>query len=271
MAAAILFVNDGTPYIPYNPIDSTAEQRELLEFLRQIFPVDEDREDALKMFAACLKDRGERRDERMIFLQGPPASGKSTLVELLETTFGSSCSINLAPLSGISPVPMPSGSPSLGDVIYQERDKKISILQYNDCYQILYSSIIKTITTMFDALTIVKQGTYRVCLYKPQTMMICLEVPEFTSMDDGLRRRIKVIPFKSKFIKRQKAEGGQGKSHILAEITEAFGPYKEDQKIKWPEAIHYQDHEICNKLRGWAPHFAGILVWYFHQLYPEIP
>jgi phage/plasmid-associated DNA primase len=266
MAAPILFVNDGTPYIPYNPIDSTTEQRELLEFLRQIFPVDEDREDALKMFAACLKDRGERRDERMIFLQGPPASGKSTLVELLETTFGSSCSIYLTPVSGIS-LAFVTDSFNLGEYLYQQRDKKISILQYDDRYQRLNTHNIKIISGT-DPLLIGYRGRE---YYKPQTMMICHDVPEFTSMDDGLRRRIKVIPFKSKFIKRQKAEGGQGKSHMLAEITEAFGPYKEDEKIKWPEAIHYQDHEICNKLRGWAPHFAGILVWYFHQLYPEIP
>lgn len=266
MAAPILFVNDGTPYIPYNPVDSTTEQRELLEFLRQIFPVDEDREDALKMFAACLKDRGERRDERMIFLQGPPASGKSTLVELLRATFGFSCSIYLTPLSGISRA-LVYGIPHLGDFLDQQSDKNIAILQYDDCYQRLDTQAIKNISGL-DPLIIGYRG--RVC-YKPQTMMICHEVPEFTSMDDGLRRRIKVIPFKSKFIKRQKVESGQGKSHMLAEITEAFGPYKEDGEIKWPEAIHYQDHDICNKLRGWAPHFAGILVWYFHQLYPEIP
>lgn len=260
-AAPILFVNDGTPYIPYNPVEPTTEQSQLLEFLKQIFPVDEDREDALKMFAACLQDRCERDDERMIFLQGAPASGKSVFAELLQATFGDAGTLYLGALNNLSRYILPD-SITWAELALKEKDKKLIILQYDDRYRKLISSSIKILTTT-DLLFCNPPSEGRTSLqFKPQTMMICHEVPEFTSMDDGLRRRIKVIPFKSKFIKRQKAEGGQGKSPFMAELTEAFGPYKGDE-IKWPAAIHYQDHEIRNKLRGWAPHFAGILVWYF--------
>lgn len=207
------------------------------EFIKKIQPQDDMREYVLRLFASCLD--GKNRDQQFRIFTGHGSNGKSKLIDLLSAALGDYGGV-LKPTFLTTKDNNPEGAtPSLS----KTKGKRFIALQEPEGDSSIQVGKMKGLT---GGDKIITRGLFQGSIeFVPQFKMIlvCNKLPKIPSDDGGTWRRIRVTPFKSKFVK-SKNEVNKEKHHYLADLS--------------------MDEE---KMKEWAPAFMWMLLNIYYVKY----
>jgi P4 family phage/plasmid primase-like protien len=181
-------------YKPYNKDDIIV--KEINEFLEKVLTDKEVREYLMIQFALALD--GNFRQERFFILAGKAGSGsngKSTLINLVEKSFGDYfCTMNVSYITQSR-----SGSSNATPDVYRTKGVRMVVMAEPNENDKLNVGKLKEMTGN-DTMTC--RGLYKDQMeFKPQfsVFLTCNYVPEVNSNDEGTWRRIRLIEFTSRF------------------------------------------------------------------------
>lgn len=211
-----------------NSRDAQAILLDIEDFLEKIFPVEEIRDYVMNLCSESLCGLIVR--EEFFIHTGSGSNGKSVFGDLISKTFGN---YFYAPPNEIFNTP--KGDPSAPNpIIAGVKGKRYVMVSEPKKDKTLQSDIIKQFSGC-DPVT----GRHlhkEPIIFKPQCKwnMACNDIPEMDSTDEGIWRRVKVIPYDAKFVSPD--------------------DNKLKNKKKYP--YHYpKDATIKEKLNTWAPYF----------------
>lgn len=209
-------------------------------FLKKIQPDKSMREYILTLLSTCLS--GTISEESFYVLTGSGANGKSKLMELLKYTLGDLYKPMDIRLLTEKRSSSSSASPELAD------KKGIRACPFDEpkASDEINTGFMKIFT---GGDTITARALYKEPIYfKPQfkPFLLCNELPTIKSDDDGTWRRLKVIPFLSKFIKHSEAT-------------------KKMKKEGLPKNHFWADTSLSEKLPDWKQGFMCLLLKYFRK------
>ena len=180
------------PYIEYDPTDP--DQIEIDEFFSKLFPRPELKEWVLKLLASCLE--GKNREQCYYTFQGVGGNGKSKLVELMVMTLGDyQSSLQSTALTRKRPE-----SGAANPDIMSIKNKRFIYMQEPDDREPLNTSRMKQFSgeDAVEARGLFQdQERFKI---SGKLFMMCNTLPTINSMDRGTWRRIRLIPFESKFV-----------------------------------------------------------------------
>jgi P4 family phage/plasmid primase-like protien len=189
------------PYIEYDPTDP--EQIEIDEFFTKLFPRAELKAWVLKLLSSCLE--GKNREQCYYTFQGVGGNGKSKLVELMIMTFGDyQSSLQSTALTRKRPE-----SGAANPDIMSIKNKRFIYMQEPDDREPLNTSRMKQFSgeDAVEARGLFQdQERFKI---SGKLFMMCNTLPTINSMDRGTWRRIRLIPFESKFVNPGDKEIGQ--------------------------------------------------------------
>ena len=189
------------PYIEYDPSDPI--QGEIMDFFEKLFPRPELRSWVLLLLASCLE--GKNREQCYYTFQGVGGNGKSKLVELMVMTLGDyQSSLQSTALTRKRPE-----SGAANPDIMSIKNKRFIYMQEPDDREPLNTSRMKQFSGE-DAVEArglyADQERFKI---SGKLFMMCNNLPIINSMDRGTWRRIRLIPFESKFVNPGDKELGQ--------------------------------------------------------------
>jgi P4 family phage/plasmid primase-like protien len=228
------------PYTPYEDYVKAKDPRleEIHDFFRKLFPKDDLRKHILKLLAACLE--GCNREQLFYFFIGVGSNGKSKLVKLMELTFGD----YQTPLqSTVFTRKRPESGAANPDLIVI-KGRRFIYSQEPDDKEPLNTSRMKQMSgeDMIEARPMYgDQERFKVM---GRIFMMCNRLPPINSMDNGTWRRIRVVPFESRF-------------------EEADHP---DLIAKKPN-FYLRDNNLDDKLYSWREPFLSYLVHLYETEY----
>jgi len=170
-------------------------QHDMREFISQIIPDEHVRDYAIRFISKCLS--GENRDEEFNIWTGSGGNGKSKLVELIQLSMGEyACNL---PVSLLTQKRKASGAacPEMA----RTRGKRFVFMQEPDVNETLNVGEMKEITGNDK---IQARGLYKEPFeFTPQfkLLLMCNQLPNIPSNDDGTWRRLRAVPFVSRFVK----------------------------------------------------------------------
>ena len=193
--------HDAINYRPYDPDDPI--QAEITEFFAQLFPRPELRAWMLKLMASCLE--GKNREQCYYTFQGVGGNGKSKLVDLMVMTLGDyQSSLQSTALTRKRPE-----SGAANPDIMSIKNKRFIYMQEPDDREPLNTSRMKQFSGE-DAVEArglyADQERFKI---SGKLFMMCNDKPAINSMDRGTWRRVRLIPFESKFVSPGDKELGQ--------------------------------------------------------------
>ena len=204
---------------------------DLLTFISQIIPIEEVRNYAMRFISKCLS--GENRDEGFYIWTGSGGNGKSKLIELAQLVLGEyACGL---PVSLITSKRASSNSATPE----MERTKgiRLTVMQEPEADENINIGLMKELTGNDK---IIARGLYKEPVeFVPQykLLLMCNDLPNIPSNDDGTWRRLEVVDFIAKFV-------GEEDYHKLDDSRH----------------IYKRDKEMRNKLPAWKLIFFGILL-----------
>jgi len=222
-----------TPYDPANPV-----YKEIYEFFNKIFPDIDLRNYFLRLLASCLE--GANREQCYYTWEGVGGNGKSKIVELMRLTFGDyQTSLQATTLTRKRPE-----SGAANPDIIAIKNKRFIYLQEPDEKEPLNTSRMKQFSgeDMIEARGLFKdQEKFKVT---GKLNMMCNSKPIIRTMDRGTWRRIRVIPFVSKFV-------GADEPEYIAKKKNVF----------------LRDNDLDRKLIEWRTPFLSLLVHIYETQY----
>ena len=201
----------------------------LLSFISQIIPIEEVRQYTLRFLSKCLS--GENRDEGFYIWTGSGGNGKSKLIELMQLVLGDYAGglpvslITCKRASSNSATPEMARTKGLRFVVMQEPEA-------NECINI---GLMKELTGNDK---IIARGLFKEPIeFVPQFKMLlmCNDLPNIPSNDDGTWRRLEVVDFISRFI-------------------------DDESKIDNNKNVYKRDKSLRAKIQAWPIVFLGILL-----------
>lgn len=178
-------------YINYDP--NSLEAIEINEYLSQLLTVPEVKEYVLKIFASSLD--GTIKNEKFYIFTGSGGNGKSLLLALLQKSIGEYYST--LPISLLTQ--KRAASNSACPELERTKGRRFAIMQEPSDNEKINIGLMKELSggDPIFARGLYKEGGE----FKPQFKMImaCNDLPNVPSNDGGTWRRIRVIPFDSKF------------------------------------------------------------------------
>ena len=214
-------------YYPHDPEDPLVA--EIHEFFAQLFPNPELREWVLLLLASCLE--GKNREQCYYTFQGVGGNGKSKLVDLMVMTLGEY-------QSSLQSTAMTRKRPESGAAnpdIMSIKNKRFIYMQEPDDREPLNTSRMKQFSGE-DAVEArglyADQERFKV---SGKLFMMCNTLPTINSMDRGTWRRVRLIPFESKFVSPGDKEIGQPN-------------------------VFLKDQNLNAKLKRWRSSFFSLLV-----------
>jgi P4 family phage/plasmid primase-like protien len=204
---------------------------DLLQFIQQIVPDNDVREYLMMFLAKCLS--GENRDEGFYIWTGSGGNGKSKLHELAGLVLGD--------YSGGLPVSLITGKRASSNSATPEMERtkglRLVMMQEPEQNESINIGLMKELTGNDK---IVARGLFKEPIeFHPdfKLVLMCNDLPNIPSNDDGTWRRLEVVDFVSRFV-------GEEDYHKL-----------DDSKH-----IYKRDKELRNKLPAWKVVFLGILL-----------
>ena len=216
-------------YIPYdadNPI-----YLEIYDFFDKIFPDRALRDYVLRVLASCIE--GTNREQCYYTWIGVGSNGKSKLVEFMRYTFGDyQTSLQATVLTRKRPE-----SGAANPDIIAVKNRRFIYLQEPDYSEPLNTSRMKQFSgeDMIEARRL--YGDQEKFKVMGKLFMMCNKLPAVKTMDRGTWRRIRVIPFVSKFV-------------------DALHP----EYIAKKPNVFLIDREMDAKLLKWRESFLSLLV-----------
>jgi P4 family phage/plasmid primase-like protien len=188
-------------YREYDPDDPM--QAEIAEFFSQLFPRPDLRAWVLKLLASCLE--GKNREQCYYTFQGVGGNGKSKLVDFMIMTLGEyQSSLQSTALTRKKPE-----SGAANPDIMSIKNKRFIYMQEPDDREPLNTSRMKQFSgeDAVEARGLFQdQERFKI---SGKLFMMCNTLPTINSMDRGTWRRIRLIPFESKFVNPGDKELGQ--------------------------------------------------------------
>jgi P4 family phage/plasmid primase-like protien len=206
-------------------------KQHLLGFLKQIIPDEEVRGYTMRFLSKCLS--GENRDEGFYIWTGSGGNGKSKLLELINLVLGD--------YSGGLPVSLITGKRAASNSATPEMERtkglRLVTMQEPEQNESINVGLMKELTgnDPIIARALFKEPIEFVPQYK--LLLMCNDLPNIPSNDDGTWRRLEVVDFEAKFV-------GEEDSHKL-----------DDSKY-----VYKRDKELRNKLPAWKLIFFGLLL-----------
>jgi P4 family phage/plasmid primase-like protien len=170
-------------------------KKDLQDFISQIIPDEEVRNYTIQFISKCLS--GENRDEEFNIWTGSGGNGKSKLVELIRSALGDyACNLPVALLTQKR-----KASGAACPEMARTRGKRFVFMQEPDVNETLNVGEMKEITGNDK---IQARGLYKEPFeFTPQfkLLLMCNQLPNIPSNDDGTWRRLRAVPFVSRFVK----------------------------------------------------------------------
>lgn len=216
-------------YVPYDPTDS--RHPEIADFFEKLFPNAELRRYTLRLLASCLE--GANREQCYYTFTGVGGNGKSKLVELMRLTLGD---YQTSMQSTVLTRKRPESGAANPDIM-ATKCRRFIYMQEPDDKEPINTSRMKQFSgeDMVEARALYgDQEKFRIM---GKMFMMCNRLPPVNSMDQGTWRRIRVIPFESKFVQNDHPE-------LLSKKPNVFP----------------RDPQLDEKLRQWREPFLSLLV-----------
>jgi P4 family phage/plasmid primase-like protien len=216
-------------YYEYDPTDPV--QAEIADFFSKLFPDPILREWVLKLLASCLE--GKNREQCYYTFQGVGGNGKSKLVDLMVMTLGDyQSSLQSTALTRKRPE-----SGAANPDIMSIKNKRFIYMQEPDDREPLNTSRMKQFSGE-DAVEArglyADQERFKI---SGKLFMMCNALPTINAMDRGTWRRVRLIPFVSKFVNPGDKELATGVPNVFA-----------------------RDMNLNAKLKKWRSGFLSLLV-----------
>jgi P4 family phage/plasmid primase-like protien len=188
-------------YREYDPEDPN--QAEIADFFSKLFPRPELRAWVLKLLASCLE--GKNREQCYYTLQGVGGNGKSKLVDLMVMTLGDyQSSLQSTALTRKRPE-----SGAANPDIMSIKNKRFIYMQEPDDREPLNTSRMKQFSGEDAVEARALYGDQDRFKVAGKLFMMCNSLPAINTMDRGTWRRVRLIPFESKFVNPGDKELGQ--------------------------------------------------------------
>lgn len=173
------------------PKRNDAIMKDILAFISTIFENADNEMYLLKTVASCIL--GVKRFEEFYLWNGRGSNGKGTLNELIMTSFGNYYKTLDSNVLTKTSKNANEATPAL----YNKKGCRVvvSTEPENDTGNKLQVNLLKKIT---GGDTIETRGLFKACIeYKPQfgLMIQCNDIPEFTTIDQAIERRLRIINF----------------------------------------------------------------------------
>ena len=209
-------------YVPYDATDP--RQAELDDFFAKLFPRKDLRAYVLRLLSSCLE--GVNREQCYYTMTGVGGNGKSKLIDLCEKTLGDY-------VTSVAPTVLTRNRPEAGAAnpeIMVTKCKRFIYMTEPDEKEPINTSIMKQFSgeDMVSARALYgDQDKFRIM---GKIFMLCNNLPPVTSMDEGTWRRIRVIPFESKFKPPEDPE-------LILRVPNVFprDPKLDEKIIQWRE------------------------------------
>ena len=193
--------HDALHYREYDPEDPN--QAEIADFFAKLFPRPELRAWVLKLLASCLE--GKNREQCYYTLQGVGGNGKSKLVDLMVMTLGDyQSSLQSTALTRKRPE-----SGAANPDIMSIKNKRFIYMQEPDDREPLNTSRMKQFSGEDAVEARALYGDQDRFKVAGKLFMMCNSLPAINTMDRGTWRRVRLIPFESKFVNPGDKELGQ--------------------------------------------------------------
>lgn len=226
---------EAIPYVPYNATDPV--YADILDFFKKLFPAPDLREYVLTLLSSCLE--GANREQCFYIMTGSGGNGKSKLVELVTSVLGQYAgSLSTTALTRKRP---DSGAAN-PDIIGVKSTRFIEMKEPDE-NEPLNSARMKQFSgeDLVEARGLFKdQDRFKIM---GKIFMACNRMPPIHSMDGGTWRRIRVIPFDSRFVNPSET------------------PVDESRHI------YPRDDMLDEKLKQWRVPFFSLLVHYYETRY----
>lgn len=227
--------HEAIEYTPYDPADP--RQADIMDFMAKLFPDEELREFVLTLSAGCLE--GANIEQYFYILTGSGGNGKSKYMDLMRMTLGDY-------LSSLSTAAITRKRPESGaanpDMI-SIKSRRCIIMQEPDEREAINTARMKQLSgeDIVEARGLFKdQERFKI---SGKFFMCCNRLPPIHSMDGGTWRRLKVIPFNSKFV------------------------VADDPTLDPSNHVYLRDTMLDEKLKLWREPFLALLVHYYETRY----
>lgn len=232
-------------YIPFSQVVKMPEYNEVNEFLDQLFPDPKLRKYQMDWLASLPV--GGNDNHHMSFWLGTGANGKTALVTLLERAFGQYKGTVPVTLVTRERLNIGTASPEVAALI----GVRLAVMQETSKGDKINEGPMKDLTggDPITARSLFKEPV----TFRPQfKLVLCTNtLPEIQSQDDGTWRRVQVVDFESKFIKK---------------------PYEDD--LHFPKDQYPYQYPINTKLakkyEKWAPVLMSIMIEHYKTTRGEI-
>ena len=231
---------DPINYIPYAEYVKNKDPRleEIQDFFKKLFPREDLRKHVLKLLASCLE--GMNREQLYYFFIGVGSNGKSKLVTLMRLVFGDYQTSLQATVFTRKRPESGAANPDIMAIkcrrfIYSQEPDHQEPLNTSRMKQMSGEDIIEARGLFRD------QEKFKVM---GKMFMMCNRLPPINSMDNGTWRRIRVIPFESRFEE----------------------PDHPDLIAKKPN-FYPRDNSLDEKLMTWREPFLSLLVHLYETEY----
>ena len=230
---------DPIDYVEYNPTDpDQAPVHEAIDdFMSKVFPKPELRRYMWRKLASCLE--GANKEQTYETWIGVGGNGKSKLVDLMSMTLGDYCtSLQSTALTRKRPE-----SGAANPDIMAIRNKRFIYMAEPDDREPLNTSRMKQFTgeDVVEARGLFEDQTKFQITGK--MFMLCNAFPAINTMDRGTWRRVRAVPFESKFV----------------------DPSSED--VNPAANIYHRDNQLDIKLMKWRTLFMSRLVHIYKTEY----
>jgi P4 family phage/plasmid primase-like protien len=236
-------VSEAIDYQPYNPNDP--KLKELMSFLSKIFPDTDLRNYFIRLMSSCLE--GMNREQCYYTWIGCGGNGKSKITELMKMTLGEYCgSLQSTALTRKRPE-----SGAANPDIVAIKNKRFIFLQEPDDREPLNTSRMKQFSgeDVVEARGLFEdQQKFRI---SGKLFMMCNKLPPVNSMDRGTWRRIRVIPFNSKFVDENDPDLKAGRPNVFLRDKDLDGKLHSWREAWLSLMVHVYETEYL--VRGMEP------------------
>jgi P4 family phage/plasmid primase-like protien len=226
---------DPIEYLPYNPDDPV--QKDIMDFFKKIFPADDLREYVLTLAAGCLE--GANKEQCFYIMTGSGGNGKSKFVDLMTFALGQYAgSLSSTALTR----KRPESSAANPDIMSIKGCRFVEMKEPDEG-EPLNSARMKQFSgeDLVEARGLFKdQERFKIT---GKIFLACNRMPPIHSMDGGTWRRIRVIPFDSRFLPAG------------------------DPMIDPSRHIYQRDDMMDEKIKAWRVPFLSLLVHYYETKY----
>jgi P4 family phage/plasmid primase-like protien len=226
---------DAIEYKPYDPNDPI--QQDIMNFFMKLFPDPELREYVLTLMAGCLE--GSNKEQCFYIMTGSGGNGKSKFVELMTSVLGQYAgSLSATALTRKRP-----DSQSANPDIMSIKSCRFIEMKEPDEGEPLNTARMKQFSgeDFVEARGLFKdQERFKIT---GKIFLACNRMPPIHSMDGGTWRRIRVIPFDSRFVPAA------------------------DPMVNPDRHIYPRDDMLDERIKSWRVPFFSLLVHYYETKY----